>query len=206
MKILAVSDTEVSFIYSPVIADRFRDTDLIISCGDLPYFYIEYIISMLNKPAFFVKGNHANTVEIGAGEERRYPWGAIDLHTRTINQAGVLLAGIEGCLRYNYGTGQYTQNEMWAFARQLALKLMINRIRFGRYLDIFISHAPPWKIHDGDDRAHQGIKAFNWLLKVFQPRYHLHGHTHIYHSGAAPKTVLGKTCIINVYGYQFIDC
>jgi hypothetical protein len=39
MKILAVSDVELGYLYQPKIVDRFYDVDLILSCGDLPHYY-----------------------------------------------------------------------------------------------------------------------------------------------------------------------
>jgi len=38
--------------------DRFGDVELVLSCGDLPYYYLEYIVSMLNVPLLYVHGNH----------------------------------------------------------------------------------------------------------------------------------------------------
>ncbi|HQL39920.1 MAG TPA: hypothetical protein PKV95_10625, partial [Anaerolineaceae bacterium] len=70
MKILSVSDLEMGFLYSPRIAERFYDVDMIISCGDLPYYYLEYMISMLNIPLYYVRGNHAAQVESGFGGDR----------------------------------------------------------------------------------------------------------------------------------------
>ena len=46
MRILSISDIEIGFIYSPMILERFQCIDMIISCGDLPYYYLEYIESM----------------------------------------------------------------------------------------------------------------------------------------------------------------
>ena len=57
----------MSFIYSPQVRGRFEDIDLVLGCGDLPYFYLEYVLTALNVPLFFVRGNHANKVEYGAG-------------------------------------------------------------------------------------------------------------------------------------------
>jgi uncharacterized protein len=82
MKILAVSDEERAIIYNPAITTRFADVDLVISCGDLPYYYLEYIISTLNKPLYYVRGNHAARVEYSESAERTNPWGGIDLHRR----------------------------------------------------------------------------------------------------------------------------
>ncbi|KAF0110526.1 MAG: hypothetical protein FD147_1582 [Chloroflexi bacterium] len=206
MKLLAVSDTEIGFIYSPMITDRFSDVDLVISCGDLPYFYLEYIVSMLNVPLYFVRGNHASKVEfVSAGSPRTSPWGTIDLHQRVCeDDTGLLLAGLEGCVQYNQGPYQYTQDQYWFKVFRLVPRLFLNKIRLGRYLDIFVTHAPPWKIHDMDDRPHRGIKAFNWLINVFQPTYHLHGHIHIYRQDMVMQTLVGKTKVTNTYGYREI--
>ena len=104
MKILSISDVEIGFIYSSLIIDRFRDVDLVISCGDLPYYYLEYIVSLLNVPLYYVRGNHASPVEFGSGIDRLSPWGAIDLHRKvTRDNNGLLMAGIEGSMRYNLG-------------------------------------------------------------------------------------------------------
>lgn len=204
MKLLTVSDIESSLIYSANIAKRFHDVDLAISCGDLSYFYLEYIISTLDIPLFYVRGNHANKIEHGYGGTRKSPWGGINLHKKVIRDkhSGLLLAGIEGCIRYNDGDFQYSQNEMWLKVMKLVPGLLMNKIRYGRFVDIFVSHASPWGIHDDTDRAHNGVKAFLWLVKVFQPMYHLHGHIHIYWPGVISETKLGKTIIYNTYGYR----
>jgi len=206
MKILAVSDIELGFIYNLQIAQRFKNVDLLISCGDLPYYYLEFMVSMINKPLYYVRGNHASQVEFTTAGERTNPWGATDLHHRHIRtQEGLLLAGIEGSVRYNKGDHQYTQAEMWGMVFDLIPGLIYNRIRYGRFLDIFVTHAPPWSIHDMDDLPHHGIKAFRWLIKVFKPKYHLHGHIHVYHNNMVTQTQVGNTCVLNCYGYREID-
>jgi Icc-related predicted phosphoesterase len=205
LKILAVSDIEDGLIYSAAIKERYKGVDLVISCGDLPYYYLEYIISMLDVPLYFVLGNHANTIEITSGGEKRMPWGAIDIHRKCIRTSnGLLVAGIEGCLRYNYGPHQYTQNEMWMMAFGLVPSLLLNRLLYGRYLDILATHAPPWKIHDKDDLPHRGIKAFNWLIRSFKPAYHFHGHIHIYRQDTETVTQSYNTKVVNVFGHREI--
>lgn len=206
MKILAVSDVELGFLYQPSIRERFADVDLIIGCGDLPYYYLEYMISTLNVPLYYVNGNHVSQIEITTGGIRTNPWGAINLHRRCIqDDTGVLMAGIEGSLRYNLSRFQYTQSEMWGFVFNLVPRLLFNRLWFGRYLDIFVSHAPAWQIHDQQDLPHRGIKAFRWLVEVFQPRYHLHGHIHIYRNDAVIQTQIKNTTVLNCYGYREIN-
>ena len=206
MKLLAVSDVEISFLYSPMIRDRYQDVDLILSCGDLPYFYIEYMVSMLNVPCYFVRGNHASDREFGVGGTRRFPWGAVDLHHRCVeDDTGLLLAGLEGSLRYNRGPYQYTQSEYWGMVFSLVPRFLYNKLTLGRYLDVFIAHAPPWQVHDADDLPHSGIKAFRWLIKVFQPEYFLHGHIHVYRQDTVTRSVIGKTIVQNVYGYKVLS-
>jgi Icc-related predicted phosphoesterase len=206
MKILAVSDIELGFIYNTHIAERFGDVDLVISCGDLPYYYLEFIVSMLDKPLYFVRGNHASKTEFTTAGERSSPWGAANLHRRVVrDDSGLLLAGIEGSLQYNLGPYQYSQEAMWRMVLMMTPALFLNKLRHGRYLDIFVSHAPPWKIGDMDDLPHRGIKAFRWLIKTFRPAYHLHGHIHIYHSDRVEPVRVEKTWVLNTYGYREIE-
>ena len=207
MKILAVSDTEVGFIYSPMIRKRFEDIDLVISCGDLPFFYLEYILSMLNVPLYYVRGNHASEVEFtSSGDPRTSPWGEFDLHQKVHeDDTGLLMAGLEGSVRYNKGPFQYTQGEYWIKVFNLVPRLLVNKIKLGRYLDIFVTHAPPFHIHDMDDLPHHGIKAFNWLIKVFKPKFHLHGHIHLYRQDIVMNTLVENTQVVNTYGHREIE-
>lgn len=204
MNLLTVSDIESSLIYSPSIKQRFHDIDMAISCGDLSYYYLEYIISSLDIPLYYVRGNHAKLVEHGHVGDRDSPWGSINLHRKVVKdkKTGLLLAGIQGCLRYNNGDYQYSQFQMWLMVLALIPGMLKNKICYGRYLDLFVTHAPSWGIHDDTDRAHQGIKAFLWLVKTFQPAYHFHGHVHIYYPGITSESIIGETLIYNTYGYR----
>jgi hypothetical protein len=90
---------------------------------------------------------------------------------------------------------------MWLQVFSLIPGLIKNKIQFGRYLDIFVSHAPPWGIHDQLDLPHQGIKSFRWLLRVFKPTFHFHGHIHVYRRDTVTRTLYFQTQILNSYGY-----
>lgn len=206
LHLLGLSDIEIGFIYSPMVVERFQNIDLILSCGDLPYYYLEFLVSMLNVPMYYVRGNHASKTEYTSAGIRTNPWGAVDLHRRVVEDtSGLLLAGLEGSLQYNRGPHQYSQEEFWYMVFRMVPGLLLNKIRFGRYLDIFTSHAPPWQIHDQTDRPHQGIKAFRWLIDVFRPTYFLHGHIHVYRNDTVTQTRIGETQVINVYGYREIE-
>ena len=166
MRTLAISDKVEAIIYSGGITDRFGDVDLILSCGDLPFYYIEYVVSMLNKPTYYVFGNHGSEVQYHSGkgddwQSASEPQGATNLHCGTAKVGALLLAGLEGSMRYNdSSTTQYTDSEMWLNICRLAPKLLANRLRYGRWLDILITHSPPFGIHDKEDRAHTGFRSF----------------------------------------------
>jgi Icc-related predicted phosphoesterase len=206
VKILSVSDTVIPSIYSPLVAEKFAEVDCVISCGDLPYYYQEYIISSLNVPFYFVHGNHDPEVEYSEYGERAYPHGGTNLHHRVVRWRRLLLAGVEGSIRYNQdGIYQHSQSQMWLYTLQLIPGLLWNRVVYGRYLDVFVTHAPTWGIHDGPDFPHIGIKAFRWLIQSFKPQYHLHGHIHVYNPATITETKLGETKILNSYGYKVIN-
>jgi Icc-related predicted phosphoesterase len=207
MKVLSLSDITLPFIHSTQVRNRFPDIDLVFGCGDLPYEYLEFIVSMLYIPVYYVRGNHSKIVEYSTAGPTDSPLGAVNLHRRMINHFGLLIAGVEGSGRYSPGPFQYSQTEMWLHVLRLVPAFLFNRLFHGRYLDIFVSHASPWGIHDQSDLPHQGIKAFLWLIQTFQPAYHFHGHVHIYRPDTPRVTRVGRTQVINSYGYYetFID-
>lgn len=204
MKILAVSDVVVDWIYSPKMRLVLSETDLAIGCGDLPAYYLEFIVSALDIPVFYVHGNHSLPRE-GENLRGEITDGQIDLHCRMERFKGYTFAGVEGSLRYKEGIYQYSQTLMWLNVFRLIPYLIMNRINTGLYLNVFVSHAPPWGIHDQPDYAHQGIEAFRWLLTHFHPDYHLHGHVHIYRPDAERETIFGKTKVINAFGYRTLE-
>ena len=206
MKVLSVSDEIDPRIYSDSLKERYGDVEFVISCGDLSFDYLEYILSVLNKPLYFVHGNHDPEEEIGLGISRSQPLGGDNLHRKMIRNHGLLITGIEGSIQYNQKTPyQYTQNTMWAHVFSLLPALLFNRMVYGRYLDIFVTHAPPKGIHEGVDWTHQGINAFRWLINTFQPRYHFHGHIHHYRPDDETVTKQGETIVINTYRSRITD-
>jgi Icc-related predicted phosphoesterase len=205
-RILAVSDIELPYIYKAVGGNTFKEMDFVISCGDLPDEYLGYIISMLNKDLYYVRGNHAQNSSGQFTPHSQKHWGGIDLHLRSVQTpGGVILAGIEGSLNYNDGPQQYTQSQMWAMVYRLVPRLFMNYVRANRFLDVFVTHAPPWGINDQPDLPHQGIKAFRWLIEAFRPRLHLHGHVRDYLGQRNPAVTHEGTRVINVTGYQVVD-
>lgn len=202
MIILSVSDKVEDLLFDVKTHQRFADVDLVLGCGDLPYYYLEFMVDSLNVPVMFVRGNHAAAVEYSENGDRTKPHGAINLHCRVIRHQGLIIAGFEGSIRYRPGSYQYTQAQMWWMVLAMMPVLLWNRLVHHRWLDILISHSPPWGINDQPDRAHQGFKALRWLLEFCKPTYHFHGHVHVNSSTKKVETRYEQTTIVNTYGYR----
>jgi uncharacterized protein len=203
MKVLCVSDKVLDFLYSPGVMELCHNVEVIFGCGDLPYYYLEFLISMLNIPLFYVHGNHDPEEEYtAAGERITGPGGGFNLDGRVVQVIDNLVGGLEGSIRYKEGPFQYSETEMWLKVAGLVPHLALNRIFRGRALDILITHSPPYGIHNGPDRVHRGFKAFLWLMQRFRPRYMLHGHHHAYDPNEQTVTRYHQTTVINVYPYK----
>ncbi len=201
MRVLTISDKVVDVLYGPALEEHARGVELVLSCGDLPADYLEFIVSVLNVPLFYVMGNHG-----GDGGEKVFPDGCENADGRVLEYKGLLVVGLEGSMRYNNRPRfQYTENEMRGKIAMLSPALLFNRARYGRYLDVMIAHSPPFQIHDDSDLPHNGFKSFVWFVDHYQPRYFIHGHMHVYDNREQTVTQRGATTVINAYGYRILE-
>jgi len=207
MQILTVSDTVLETIYRVGLKERFPHVELVLSCGDLPFYYLDFIASSLNVPLYYVLGNHTEEATLGEAAPGHEPGIAmgINLDGQVTSHCGLLIAGLEGSMWYNGEPHQYTEVEMWAKILRLEPRLWLNRLRYGRALDILITHAPPYRIHDGEDQCHRGFRSFLGLMGRHAPRYLIHGHKHIYHPQEQTITTYQQTTVINTAGYRLLD-
>jgi Icc-related predicted phosphoesterase len=217
MKILCISDHLDPLVYTASIKERFKDIDLILSAGDLPQDYLEFVVTTLNKPLLSVYGNHnlegfqylkrgadfpiQRFVEI----DKAYRSGAAHIGSRVKVEKKLIFAGLGGSMRYNNGENQYTDFQMRLEIIRLIPRLLFNRLVHGRFVDILLTHAPPFGIHDKPDICHRGFKAFLWFMRSFKPKYLVHGHIHLYDLSDVRVTKYFDTVIINAYGHYIID-
>lgn len=194
MKILALTDDVVESIYSSGVRQRLAEVQLIVSCGDLPREYLEYVVTQLNVPLVYVPGNHdPDNFRIEGGE-------SIDGRWRRIG--GVAVAGLGGSLRYKSdGRHQYSEREMYYRVARLLLTVRTGR----RGLDLLVTHAPPRGVHDAQDLTHRGFECFHRLLQMARPRLMLHGHIHASPNLALHETRVSDTLVVNAYPYRLID-
>ncbi|MBN2554134.1 MAG: metallophosphoesterase [Spirochaetales bacterium] len=220
MKILCISDHVDPLVYSPSIKQRFADVELVLSAGDLPMSYYDFIMSTLNKPLLFVFGNHnlrymplftgrADSVPRSRFSTHGYdgwlPTGAVHIGSRVRREKSVLVAGLGGSLWYNGGENQFREFQIALRIVKLLPRLLYNKLRFGRYLDILLTHAPPFGIHDREDRCHRGFKTFLWFMRVLRPKYLVHGHIHLYSASELRMSRYQQTTVVNAYDHVVID-
>jgi hypothetical protein len=218
-RILAVADEVDESLYREQ-AQQLRP-DLIVACGDLPFDYLEYLVTMMNVPLLYVPGNHDPDLRIRpeplSGEdftrpfllsslrrERAGPLGCVNIDGRVVDAAGLRVAGLGGSIRYREGPNQYTQWQMAARALVLQLRAHRKALRDHRPVDILATHSAPLGVGDGDDPTHRGFASFHGLAARLRPKLLLHGHVHPY-GRLTMRRELGGTTVVNVVGRQVLD-
>jgi Icc-related predicted phosphoesterase len=167
--------------------------DVVVSCGDLPYDYIDFVVSAANAPVVFVPGNH------DPDDTARPSW-CTTTDGRLVRVGGLLAAGLGGSMRYNDGPNQYTEREMSRRVIGLAARA---RLR-SRRVDLLLTHAPPFGVGDGDDPCHRGFECFHRLVARLAPRYLIHGHIHPY-GLCRPDRTIGATTVVNAIPHRLIE-
>ncbi len=207
MRILAIADEVSPFVYSENFPANLPPFDLVLSAGDMPGHVLEFIATRLSVQPVFVLGNHClGYLREGGSGEARLPGGCLNVHGRVLELNGVLIAGIEGSARYRSGPHQYSEWQMGLMTRKLTPRLLWNRSRYGRAVDVLLTHAPPKGPHEGEDYPHRGVAAFNHFADTWKPKVHIHGHVHL--NGAnAPREYLTDSGVrvINAFGFTLID-
>ncbi len=209
VKVLVVADEEAPALHAQSLKDQ--APDLVLSAGDLPWDYLEFIASTLDVPMVFVPGNHDPEIvrsrqgrngmftQDGIPCDSPRPLGAINADEQVIDVGGLRIAGLGGCVRYRPGPHQYTQRQYHRRARRL-----LRRAKSGAPVDVLLTHAPPLGLGDGDDGPHVGIAALHRVLEVLQPTWHLHGHIHPY-GVKQPDRHVGPTTIRNVIPWTSLE-
>ena len=207
MKILCISDRVENVLHGPNLRSYAGGVAAVISCGDLPFEYLEYVVTFLGAPLYYVLGNHDPGPE---GPE--YPGGCTPLDGRVVDLGdelgdegrGVVLAGLSGSPLYSGGPNQYTERQMGRRARALSLRVRCRRLAGRPVPNLFVTHAPPLGLGDREDPAHVGFGSFLALIDRHQPPLWLHGHVHLYGPEQPRVATRGETEVVNVYGHKFL--
>jgi hypothetical protein len=206
LTLLAVSDVVEPQLYNSSVKEWLPHIDLLVSCGDLPTDYLDFLASNLDSPFVHVRGNHCYVAHDPDGRCSSEAYlGALNLDGRIAEHEGLIMVGIEGSPVYNMGPHQYSDAHVALKLLRLAPGLLREKIHTGRYLDLLVTHAPPRGIHDHDDTAHKGFEALLKFIEVFKPAVMLHGHSHRYDPLMPVRTRYCETEILNVYGHVVLE-
>ena len=205
VRVLAVADEIVDALWGRALEDL--RPDLILACGDLPFEYLENLVSRTDKPLLYVPGNHDPDLRIGdwmhtvpALAMPPGPAGCVNVDGRVEEAAGLRIAGLGGSVRYRPGPNQYTQRQMEVRALRLEIKVRLSR----RPIDVLIAHSPPAGHGDSDDPPHRGFVALERLVRRLSPRYLIHGHVNQY-GPKRPVPQIGRTVIVNAIPSRLIE-
>ena len=207
MKVLAVSDRVLDRLYCSNVRERYPDVELLVGCGDLPLYYLDFLVSAMDVPLVYVSGNHDGGPQYTSNKgQLTNVRGGQHIHAQSVMVNGLLFAGLSGSMRYRpRAPHMYTESEMRGQVARLIPQLLWNRQRYGRFLDVLVTHSPPLGIHDRPDLPHTGFKVFLQFMRIFRPRYLLHGHIHLYRQDTVRVTQFEDTRVINVYPYRLLD-
>lgn len=194
MKILLVSDEESKYIWDFFQDDKFKDIELIISCGDLKREYLSYLVTMIKAPLFYIHGNHDYAYK------ENPPEGCECIDGKLVVYKGIRILGLGGSMKYKEAPFVYTEKEMKRRIDKLRLKLYLNR-----GCDIVVTHAAPKDMGDEKDLCHEGFKCFVDIMDKYSPKYFFHGHVHLTYGMKKRKSQYKSTTIVNAYDHYIIE-
>ena len=190
MKLLLVADEESPYLWDYYQPGRLKGYDAILSAGDLKPEYLTFLVTMANRPLYYVHGNHDRNYE------KHPPEGCDCLEDRIVTINGWRILGLGGSPRYSVGAHQYTE-------RQMKLRIIKDWLKIKRAggVDIILTHAPIRGFGDADDYAHRGFAVFLRLIEKLKPEYLIHGHVHLSYGRDIPRRITcGQTTVINAVG------
>lgn len=194
MKILIIADEEEKILYDFFDKELVKGVDLIISCGDLKRYYLEYLETMINCPLIYVPGNHDDYAQ-------NPPQGCIDIDDKIYDFRGLRILGLGGSMRYNDKPNMYTEEEMEKRIRRMKRSIVLHN-----GFDVLVTHAPARGYGDLEDLPHLGFSCFNDLLNTWKPKYMLHGHVHKEYGGFKRSyDHPSGTRIYNGYGHMILE-
>lgn len=200
MRVLCVSDRVERLLYGPALSSYAEGVEAVISCGDLPFDYLEYLVTFLGAPLYYVLGNHDP-----APDSPEHPGGCAPLDGRVVDIGGTVVAGLSGSRLYSGGPNQYTESQMRRRARSLSRRIRWRSLTGRPKPTIFVTHSPPFGLGDEEDQAHTGFESFVDLIDRHHPRLWLHGHIHLYGPNHSRVTNRGQTKIVNVFGHRILE-
>ena len=229
MKILLISDVEERLLWdnwNDATAQSLADVGFVLSAGDLKPEYLEFLVTMLNVPLVYVRGNHDGMYD------KRPPEGCENADGKLIevdcgrgdSMQKVRILGFGGSMRYrDDSSDMYTEREMEQRVRKAERSIILQKVADAVKelmspdagessaekrppFDILLTHAPCRGYGDMEDLPHNGFECFNDFLNKYSPQLHCYGHVHREY-GRIDRQLKhpSGTLLINCSGYHIID-
>lgn len=188
-KIFAVGDIHGDTSLATKLAEKAKESDLIVLCGDLTHFEesTEGIIGpfkKINKSILILNGNHETsaTAEFLAKQYKE-----TNLHGYSINHNNI---GIFGCSGVNIGIHQLSEEEIFkylekshSYIKNLKTKVMITHVH------------PSESLMDKFSNIVPGSSGVLKAIKEFKPDLLICSHVH---EAEGIEEIIGSTKVINV--------
>jgi len=202
MKILAISDEEIGYLAQNIRngEKRFENIDIMLSCGDLPENYVRTIAESVSRPYLYILGNHdPEKKQLKRVNKKKYIGFKYKRYCKT------LFLGFSGSEKYNEtGVNQFDQITTLVQVIGLIFYYFFT-LKFLFYKRmIVISHNTP-NFNIKDEKNHRGFWAYNLIIFILRPDLWIHGHIHLKSSYEDKMYKIGKTKIVNIYGYKIIE-
>ncbi|MDE6024753.1 MAG: metallophosphoesterase family protein [Lachnospiraceae bacterium] len=195
MRILLLADEESKYYWDFFDKKKLEGIDLIISCGDLAPQFLSFLATFSKVPILYVKGNHDYCYD------ETPPDGCICIDDDIYVHDGLKIMGLGGCMSYNYGPLQFTEEEMKKRARKLRRKAK----KLGG-IDVLITHSPAFRLNDSEDLPHTGFQVFLDLMDEYRPKLFAHGHVHInYGRDFKRESMYHDTKVINAFEKYIVE-
>ncbi|MDG0791434.1 metallophosphoesterase [Cohnella ginsengisoli] len=194
MKVLVVSDEESKYLWDHFDVKKFKDIELVISCGDLKAEYLSFLVSVIHAPLFYIHGNHDADYKVNP------PEGCQCIEDKIVSYKGFRFMGLGGSHRYSPGEHQYSERQMnWRIAK------LKPRLWLSKSIDVLVTHAPAYRLGDGDDICHKGFLCFRDFMDEHEPKLLLHGHQHLNYGRNERIHQYKNTKVINAFGYYVVE-
>ncbi len=229
VRALVVADVEDRALYEHFNAERWAKAgiELILSCGDLKPAYLDFLVSSFNVPCFYVRGNHDTTYATAP------LGGCTNLDERLVRYRGQRFLGLEGSRWYNGGPAQYKESQMrwrafwagWTIRQGGGVDVIVAHcpprmcplpeqrcpciLPRGDDAPVPVGQPclvdPTRKNWDMSDLPHRGSGALRGLIQKYQPRFFVHGHSHLGYGTRPRELRLGRTRVVDAFGYVVLD-
>lgn len=207
MRILALADRRDPTLSAGRLAEM--SPDLVVACGDLPFAYLENVVTVANKPLLYVPGaadpelpaapriwqgwGAGSTQPVGVPDFEAVwepgpgPQGCTNVDLKVLEAAGLRVAGLGGTLHAEPGPNRYPLAAMRRRARRLRRRVRRRRI------DVLATHMPP------AGGATAGSTILRDLVERLRPRLLIHG------TASTGEWAIGDTRVVAATPSQVVE-